>query len=68
MKSIARIGSGCLLAALSFVAGAWWGREKGFERGAFLAALEGNKVAASNLTSSEPSLCPEFRAYLKGRI
>lgn len=64
MKLIKRVGFGSLIAALSFWAGAGWG----YGRGWFQAGLEENKIAASNLRSSDPSLSPEFAAYLKGRI
>lgn len=64
MKLIKRFGFGGLIAALSFWAGAGWG----YRRGSFQAGLEENKIAASNLRSSEPSPSPEFAAYLKGWI
>jgi hypothetical protein len=64
MKLIKLVGCGSLIAALSFMAGAGWG----LRRGAFQAGLEENKIAASNLRSSDLSLSPEFTAYLKGRI
>lgn len=64
MKLIKLVGFGSLIAALSFMAGAGWG----LRRGAFQAGLEENKIAASNLRSSDLSLSPEFTAYLKGRI
>lgn len=64
MKLLKLAGFGCLIAAFSFLAGAEWG----LRRGTFQAGLEENKVAASNLRSTAPSLSPEFTAYLKGRI
>lgn len=64
MKPIKRVGFGSLIAALSFWTGAGWG----YGRGKFQAGMEENKIAAANLRSSEPSLSPEFAAYLKGRI
>jgi len=64
MKPLHCFGAGCLLAGLSFLAGASWGHAKG----EFHAALEENKLAASCLKSSDMSLTPEFTAYLKGRI
>jgi hypothetical protein len=64
MKLLKLVGFGSLIAAFSFLVGAEWG----LRRGTFQAGLEENKVSASNPRSSEPNLCPESTAYLKGRI
>ncbi len=64
MRLAKLVGSGTLIAAFSFLAGAQWG----YSRGWFQAGLEENKIAAANLKSSDLSLSPEFTAYLKGRI
>lgn len=65
MRSFIIYGSiAAIIAFVSFVAGF----AVGLERGAFQAALQENKIAASSLRTEDLDLSAGFREYLKGRI
>ena len=64
MKLTLQIVATVLVAVIVFLAGAFWG----YQKGAFGAALEENKVAAVCLRTENLNISGEFREYLKGRI
>ena len=64
MKLILQILAVVLVAIVIFLAGAFWG----YQKGEFQAALEENKVAAACLRAEDLIVSGEFREYLKGRI